>query len=51
MGNTHNVPDIVVRQEDGKTFYDIPVPKPEVLQEITIIVNRGKGDEIIKEEG
>lgn len=43
---------IIVRpQEDGTTLYDVPVPKPNVLQDLTIIVDRGKGKEIHNEQG
>lgn len=41
------IPDIRVRpQPDGTTLYDIPIPKPDVKQTVTLIVNRGKGDEV-----
>lgn len=52
MNDEKVIGDINVRpQPDGTTLYDIPVPKPEVLQELTIIVNRGKGEEVRKEQG
>jgi hypothetical protein len=41
------LPNIRVRpQDDGTTLYDVPVPLPEVRQEVKILVNRGKGDEL-----
>ena len=44
--------DVIVRpQEDGTVLYDIPIPKPDVAQQLTIVVNRGKGDEVHTEKG
>jgi len=44
-------PKMITRpQADGTTLYDIPVPKPIILQDVTIIVNRGHGDEVHKEQ-
>ena len=52
MSNEKEIGEIIVRpQPDGTTLYDIPMPKPDVLQELTIVVNRGKGDEVHKEQG
>ena len=52
MNDEKVIGDIRVRpQPDGTTLYDIPVPKPEVSQELTIIVNCGKGEEVHKERG
>lgn len=45
-------PKMIVRpQADGTTLYDIPVPKPNIGQEVMIVVNRGKGDETHTEQG
>jgi len=50
--NEQKIPDIIIRkQPDGTTEYDIPVPLPNVQQEMIIIVNRGKGEEVHKEQG
>lgn len=45
-------PKVIVRpQKDGSTEYDIPIKKPNVLQEIKIVVDRGKGKEQHTEKG
>lgn len=52
MSDAKVIDDIIVRpQPDGKVLYDIPVPKPEVMQEVKIVINRGKGEEVHTEKG
>lgn len=52
MNDEKMIGDIRVRpQPDGTTLYDVPVPKPNVIQDLIIVVNRGKGEEEHKEQG
>lgn len=52
MNDEKMIGDIRVRpQPDGKVLYDIPIPKPEIMQEVKIVINRGKGEEVHVEKG
>ncbi len=51
MTEETKIPDVIVRpQADGTTLIDVPIPKPDVRQEVTLIVNRGKGEEVHTEQ-
>lgn len=50
MDNKTLPPIEVIKNPDGTTDYKIPVPKPEVGQTVTFIVNRGKGEEVHTEQ-
>jgi len=52
MNDEKVIDGVIIRpQPDGTTLYDIPVPKPEVLQDLVIVVQRGKGEEVHIEQG
>lgn len=42
---------VVRKTEDGRTAIDIPLPINDIGQSVSIVVDRGKGEEVHNEKG